>query len=251
MYQVEQSEPSYDFKKAWSAAGTHIQSQADKGLHWLRANLNLPMAEHLSFRIGNQIFFIFVEAAEFKYKDTHELFNRVCQAAGAIPCLMPMEEVLNEWRPKHSGWGLVDVRSMSSINPLDFVTDELIELTDWEIHDFAIQIVCSFLENQGKKIISRQPSMEIFPSLWFHDENGSNYVVVKAGRYPDSEIPMPSNIQKIKETYDGKSMNGFFASVIFVNSKDPFDPDAKKNGNFLPLYRGHAVMPKFSGLIAL
>jgi hypothetical protein len=52
MYQVEQSPPSEGFQKAWSAAGQHIQKQADNGLSWLRATLNPPMAEHLSFRIN-------------------------------------------------------------------------------------------------------------------------------------------------------------------------------------------------------
>lgn len=251
MYPVEQEEPSADFKQAWSAAGRHIQSQADIGLSWLRANLNLPMAEHLSFRIGNQIFFVYVEAAEFNLESRFQLFLKVCKIAEAIPCLMPMENIFGQWRPKHGFWGLISPDSMRLINPLDYVSDELVEMTDWEIHDFAIQVVCSFLENQGKKIISRQPSMEIFPSLWFRDESGSNYVVVSAGRYPNSEIPMPSNIQKIKETYHAESMNGYFAAVIFVNSKDPFDPDAKNNGNYLPLYRGHPVLPKFNGLLAL
>ena len=67
MHEVSQSEPSDDFKRAWSLAGQHIQKQSGGGLSWLRADLNPPMVEHLSFRIGNQIFFIFVEAAEFNY----------------------------------------------------------------------------------------------------------------------------------------------------------------------------------------
>ena len=98
MYRVEQEEPSTDFKEAWSAAGRHIQSQADTGLSWLRATLNPPMAEHLSFRIGNQIFFVFVDAAEFNYESGRQLFSKVCSMAGAVPCLMPMEKWLGRWR---------------------------------------------------------------------------------------------------------------------------------------------------------
>ena len=77
MYQVEQAEPTEEFKQAWSAAGRHIQNQVDTGFNWLRANLNPPMAEHLSFRIGNQIFFVFVEAAEFNYKANSNNTSRV------------------------------------------------------------------------------------------------------------------------------------------------------------------------------
>ena len=134
MYEVKQSPPSDEFKKAWSAAGRHIQNQADVGLSWLRATLNPPMAEHLSFRIGNQIFFVFVEAAEFDYQSGADLFNKVCDAANAIPCIMPMEKTINTWRPSLAGWGLRHAGSGKLLNPLDYVTDELIEMKIGRAH---------------------------------------------------------------------------------------------------------------------
>lgn len=251
MYRVEQEDPSTDFKEAWSTAGRHIQSQADTGLSWLRANLNPPMAEHLSFRIGNQIFFVFVEAAEFNYESGRQLFSKVCSMAGAVPCLMPMEKWLGRWRPKHGGWGLLDASSRRQINPLDFVSDKLIEMTDWELHDFAIQVVCSTLEKEGKKVFSKQPSTEIDPSIWFEDKAGRHYVIVRAGRYPSTELPLPNNIPEIKRACLAMSKSGYFAPVIFANSQDPFDANAKSNGNFLPLYRGQGMYPKFTGLSAI
>ncbi len=41
---------------------------------------------------------------------------------------------------------------------------------------------------------------------------------------------------------------GYFASVAVLNSDDPFNPDAKSNANYLPLYRGHGMFVKFEGL---
>ncbi len=251
MYQVEQSPPSEGFQKAWSAAGQHIQKQADNGLSWLRATLNPPMAEHLSFRIGNQIFFIFIEAAEFSYPQGKKLFEKVCSEANAIPCLMPMKRWLGKWTPSNSGWGLVHAQSTKLINPLDYVTDELIEMTDWELHDFAVQIVCSHLEKEGKKVFSKQPSTEIDPSIWFEDSDGPHFIVVRPARHPEAEAKSPDNIAGIRQSCTKLSNSGYFASVVFANSEDPFDPDAKANGNYLPLYRGHGVFPKFPGLQAL
>lgn len=251
MYRVEQEEPSIDFKQAWSTAGRHIQSQADTGFSWLRADLNPPMAEHLSFRIGNQIFFVFIEAAEFNFESGKNLFSNVCKTANAIPCLMPMEKRLERWQPAHAGWGLIDVSSRKPINPLDYVSDELIEMTDWELHDFAIQVVCSKLEGEGKNIFSKQSSMSIDPSIWFQDNTGPHYVIVRAGRYPSTDILLPKNTSEIMQGCSAMSKSGYFAPVIFANAQDPFDPDAKVNGNFLPLYRGHGMYPKFTGLSAL
>lgn len=251
MDRVEQEEPSTDFKQAWSAAGRHIQSQADTGLSWLRATLNPPMAEHLAFRIGNQIFFVFVEAAEFNYESDRQFFPKVCSMAGAIPCLMPMEKWLGMWRPKHGGWGLLDVGSRKAITPLDFVSDKLIEMTDWELQDFAIQIVCSALDKEGKTVFSKQSSTEIDPSIWFQDQAAPSYVIVRAGRYPSTDLPLPRNVPEIRRACSAISKSGYFAPVIFANSQDPFDPNAKSTGNFLPLYRGHGMYPKFTGLSAL
>ncbi|MEI6269657.1 MAG: hypothetical protein WCP01_12315 [Methylococcaceae bacterium] len=251
MYRVEQPEPTEEFKQAWSSAGRYIQNQADSGFNWLRANLNPPMAEHLSFRIGNQIFFVFVEAAEFNYKAHSILFDKVCKEANAIPCLMPMSKLLGKWRPKNDGWGFINADSKKAINPLDFVSDELIEMTDWELHDFAIQVVSAGLEKEGKKIFSKQPSREIDPSIWFQDETGPHYVVVRAARYPETEISLPKNIDDIKLGCSKMSKSGYFAPVILANSEDPFDPNAKSNGNFLPLYRGVGMFPKYSGISAL
>lgn len=251
MYQVEQSPPSEDFKNAWSAAGQHIQKQADTGLSWLRATLTPPMAEHLSFRIGNQIFFIFVEAAAFSYPQGKNLFEKVCVNANAIPCLMPMKKWLGKWKPSNSGWGLIHAQSNTAINPLDYVSDELIEMTDWELHDFAIQVVCTHLEKERKKVFSKQPSTEIDPSIWFEDSNGPNFVIIRSSRYPATEAMVPNNIANIKQGCAKIYNSGYFASVVFANSEDPFDPEAKTNGNYLPLYRGHGVFPKFPGLLPL
>ena len=251
MFRVEQEEPTEEFKQAWSAAGRYIQNQADSELNWLRANLNPPMAEHLSFRIGNQIFFVFVEAAEFNYKAAGNLFEEVCKEAGAIPCIMTMSKSLGEWQPNSSGWGLINADTNKVINPVDFVSDELIEITDWELHDFAIQVVCAGLGKQGKEIFAKQPSPKIDPSIWFQDGNGPHYVVVRAARHPEKEALLPNNINDIKLSCAEMSNSGYFASVILANAEDPFDPNAKSNGNFLPLYRGYGMIPKYPGLSAL
>ena len=35
---------------------------------------------------------------------------------------------------------------------------------------------------------------------------------------------------------------------MVVNSDDPFDPEAADSGNFLPLYRGHAMTIKYADI---
>jgi hypothetical protein len=62
MQNIEMHEVSEEFARCWQEAGRHIQTCAQGPLHsWLKVNLNAPFLEHLSFRLGNQLFFIRIE----------------------------------------------------------------------------------------------------------------------------------------------------------------------------------------------
>jgi hypothetical protein len=251
MYRVEQEEPSLNFKHAWQSAGKHIQQKGHGGVNWIRADLNPPMAEHLSFRIGNKLFFIFVEAAEFTFEERRNLFLEVAKEATAIPCIMPMTEHLSQYSPAAFDWGLIHAETRQPINPLELVTNEPIVMSDWELHDFAIQVVKSNLKNEGKNVFSAQSSLHIDPSIWFEDSGKAYWVVVRAARYPERDAAVPANINDIKASCANMGKVGFFASVGIANNDDPFDPQAKENGNFLPLYRGHGMFLRFEGLLEI
>jgi hypothetical protein len=248
MYQIEQNEPSQQFVRAWRAAGRHLRTVGGEGIKWLRCSLNPPMAEHLSFRMGNQLFFVFVEAAEYDYARRRKLFLQVANEATAIPCRMPMRERLADFEPFHGGSGLVHAETGKPINPLELVSGELIEMSDWELHDFAIQVVRDGLEEAGKNVFGSQSSPHIDPALWFEEAGDACWVVVRAARYPQPGPVMPANIEAIADSCSRMGTAGYFAAVTVANRDDPFDPDAGVNGNFLPLMRGHALAPKFEGL---
>jgi hypothetical protein len=119
---VNQNQPSPGFQNAWRAAGSHIQERGQGTINWIRASLDLPMLEHLSFRVGNQLFFIFVEAEEFIFEESRSLFLEVANEATAIPCIMPMLKQLSDYTTAHNGWGLIHAESKEEINPLELVT---------------------------------------------------------------------------------------------------------------------------------
>lgn len=247
MYEVKQEPFPEEFQKAWSAAGKHIDEMAGPGLQWLRAWLTPPVAEHLGFRMGNQIIFIFVEVEDWWTFDSemHRVFTDAARAANAVPCLMPMRLRAGSYVPALPGWGLKHAVNGQIVDPVALVTDERIEMTDWELHDFAIQVVRDQLHGRGKKLWSWQSALEIDPSLWFEDEEGPAWVVVRAVRYPESETAVPRNIEEIRESLGHVTRRGYFASVAVANAEDPFDP-AK---GVLPLWRGHGMHVRYEGLV--
>jgi hypothetical protein len=238
------------FAKCWQAAGLHLQEQGQGSLNWLRAHLNPPFLEHLSFRIGNQLFFVRVEDAEDQVVGPASLEGLLSIADGCKghACVMPMMKRGDEWRCAVSGWGLLDARTEKVINPVALVTDEKITMTDWELQDLAVQVVRDDLEKSGKKLMSWQGNPSVDPSLWFVGDNGPEWVVIRAARWPENDVSIPNNINKIALECSPKSKTGHYAVVRATNKNDPFDPQAKENGNFIPLVRGEGITVGYRGL---
>ena len=251
MNEIYMDEASQEFAKCWQAAGIHLQDQAGGKIDsWLKANLEPPFLEHLSFRLGNQLFFIRVEDADEGVAapgNPDALFMIAAECQGHA-CVMPMQKHGDEWRPLLPGWGLLDPETQQMVNPAELITGEKIVMTDWELHDFAVQVVRQQLEGQGKKILTWQSNPSVDPSVWFEGEQGPEWVVVREVRYPESEATPPDNMQDIIDHCAKMGTTGHFASVAFVNMDDPIDPNAATNGNFLPLYRGYGANIRFEGL---
>ena len=56
-------------------------------------------------------------------------------------------------------------RNRDPIDPVALLTDERIEMTDWELHDFAVQIVRGELQNDGKELMSWTGNPAVDPAI--------------------------------------------------------------------------------------
>ena len=246
MYEVAQDPADAQFHTAWQAAGQHLQRLGGDGISWIRADLNPPLAEHLSFRLGNQLIFVYLQVADgVQSPSSKQLFLSVCKEATAIAAVMPMELTGRTFQPAYGGWGLRDALTQAAIDPPSLVSDAKIEMSDWEVHDFAIQIVTSQIETAGNTILSKQPSPHIDPSIWFRDRQGPAFVVVRSGRYPLSDAPKPANISEIAASCARLSRRGFFASVSVANAEQQTAPTSRGP---IPLFRGHGLVARFTDI---
>ena len=139
MHDIEMHSPSKEFSKCWQAAGRHLDSCArDVELGWLKASLIPPFLEHLSFRIANQLFFIRLidVAGRITTPGNPRGLLAIAKGCRGHACLMPMAFSRDGWKPVEEGWGLVDIRSKKPLDPALLVTEENIEMTNWELQDF-------------------------------------------------------------------------------------------------------------------
>ena len=250
MYEIEMQEMSTEFLKCWQAAGMHLNKQVQGGIQsWLRAHPYPPFLEHLSFRIGNQLFFVRVEDVDEKLKGPGTLrgLHSIAEGNKGYACLMPMKKTFlgNKWVPEESGWGLIDAVTKALIDPFTLVTDEKIEMSSWELHDMAVQIVRDYLKNEGYQLMSWQSNPDVDPAIWFvGDSQGPEWVVVRAIRYPANKALRPEKWQVIAHQCSHMSKIGHFASVAIVSTDQKFESDIEPA---VPLWRGHAMHVRFTG----
>lgn len=245
MHDIEMAEVTEDFAKCWRAAGLHIQNQAGGTLNsWLKANLTPPFLEHLSFRLGNQLFYIQLEDVDNNLETPGNLkgLKQIAEGCKGHACLMPMKKSGDEWKPTLPNWGLQDLETKKPINPVELISDEEVEMTDWEVHDFAVQVVKDQLKAQGKQIMSSQGNPYVDPSLWFVGEHGPEWVVVRAVRYPARQAEKPDNLVEIANRCSQLSNHGNFASVACANANLQTDSSA------VLLLRGHPLVAMYEGL---
>ncbi len=251
MHDIEMHEATKEFSLCWQAAGRHLQAKIEgANLNWLKADLIPPFLEHLSFRLGNQLFYVRVVDVEDRVQGPGNLtgFRTIAKGCMGHACLMPMRQVGVSWETDSPGWGLIDPDSGQSIDPAVLVTDENIVMTNWELHDFALQIVRDHITQKlGYELMSSQGNPKVDPSIWFVGDQGPEWVVVREVRYPDREATMPSNIKEIADSCVLLSRTGHFASVGCANNEDAFDPSGQIPA--LPLWRGHGISARFEGLV--
>lgn len=251
MHEIEMHEMSEAFFPCWKAAGIHLSKQVDGGIQsWLRAHPYPPFLEHLSFRLGNQLFFVRVEDADGKVQGPGNPrgFITAAKAANGRACVLPMKKKLfgGAWEADMPGWGLLDADTGRPINPVTLITDQKIEMTPWEVHDMAVQVVRDYLEKQGFGLMSWQGNPEVDPSIWFIGKTKRpEWVVVRSAKFPANSAMRPGNWQSIAAGCSKMSPTGHFASVAIVSADQPFESGDEQP---VPLWRGHGMHVRFTGL---
>lgn len=249
MHEIKMSEPSSDFGQMWTAAMTHINDQIDGGLQsWLKSRMEPPFLDHFSFRLKNQIFFVQIEDSDrlVETPGNHNGLRHLAAQANGHACLMPMSRTTEGWAPSKPNWGLIGLDDGLLINPLELTTDDLIELTDWEIGNWGVQIVRDWLRDQGHQVMSSHYAENVYPNIWFVSEHGPEWVIVRTVRHPIQEAELPDNCHEIARNCARISDRGHFAPLRLVPMSTAFTDDVGQ-----PIWRNHAAQVDFSGLIAL
>lgn len=253
MYHIEKQHVPKEFHDCMLAAIGHLEQQMQEGqLAWLRADIQPPFLEHLSFRLGNQLFFILLVYSDERIQFPGHVpgLLKISIERKGNACLMPMAKTTKGWVVERGGWGLVDAVSREQLDPFTCVSDEKIEMNDWEIHDYALQAVRNHLENNGYEVRSWQSYLNVYPALWFVGKSKKlEWVVLKAERYTTQALERPENWFEITNSRLMDGRNGHFVSVGLFNVEQIDSAgEVLDDIPMFPLWRGHAIGGYIHGL---
>ncbi len=259
LYDIDISSPSADFMECWKAAGDHLNRQLEPYLKMntddvkhcvhLRAHPFPPYMEHLSFRIGNQNFYIRIEDADqqCEFPGHRNGLTAVAEGNGGWPCILPMVRrgPHGQWKAQLPGWGLMQSKNRESIDPPSVVTDELIQMTDWEIYNLGIETVSGYLHDNNYEIMGCNDNPLVNPSIWFIGKSETlEWVVVSTAKFPEIRASQPKNVKEMVRNLYTMSKIGYFASVGVANASQGDNP----NDDIVPLWRGQQMKFRYDGL---
>ena len=245
MYTIEMHQVSNEFVLCWNSALNHLETKGREAIKWLKCDLKPPFLDHASFRIGNQLFFIRIEDIDSNLDTPSNLNGLRCIAreCNGVECLMPMQKYGVNWEVATEGWGLIEPNTHNIIDPFKLVTNENILMTEWELQDFAVQVVRNYVQdNLGHEILSSQGNPKVHPSLWFNGKEKKECVIVGSAKFGDFMPELPPNINDIINDVSNVTDKVHFAKVCFHH------PDQKNHQEVLPLFRGHGTGIQFSGM---
>ena len=237
---------SQTFVDCFNLAGSQIQRAAKSVgiLFWLKKTPLGPYLEHLSFRIGSELYFVrIVDIDDRKeFPGTVNGLLRIAQGNRSHACYFPVRHVTetDTWESVFDGWGLVDALTGNRVDPaLDLKEQRVVEMTDWELHDLAVQIVRDDLIKKGYIIESSLNDPAVNPSIWFREKDAGpasmQYVVVRACR--NNLAPIASmNLDAATSKLTARGFKGHYAEVIMNSDQDGH------------LYRGRRTNYQYDGL---
>ncbi|HQM51192.1 MAG TPA: hypothetical protein PLJ71_21125 [Candidatus Hydrogenedentes bacterium] len=266
-YQIDRPEPSQLFLKARNIAGLRLQEQFNKNngcveesrdYKWIKAELTCPSFDHLTFGYKNQVFSVLVDLRDsqqsYLSRQERDRFITATTENNLVPCLFPI--MLPELKPAHAEWNLTHITTGKSVVPNEVATDENMPMSEWELHNFVIQIVRNHLEHDKRsRILSFCDILQINPQIWFDDAAGNTcWVLVRHLKQPeDGAISKWIGLEKLNPPLKG--YDGFFAGVSLASSapilhdqQGNLIPLSERFSGKAPLYRGDQFYIEFDGL---
>jgi hypothetical protein len=244
------------FVEVWTIAGVALQAQfrqeAGKvepqvDYRWIKAELTWPSFDHLTFGYGNQIFSVLVDVThDGQFGLTEQQIDRclkACTENNLIPCIFRVNP--DPIRPASAGWNLEHLVTSQPIVPKEWANSERVELSEWELRNFSIQIILNHIDEIGGEVLSFCDVPGVDPQIWFSDKAGNrSWVIVRHfPKLSDDQASTWFGFEKSNPQL--LDYDGYFAALsiasgepILLDRDGSVIPLSERFTGLAPLYRG-------------
>ena len=172
--------PPKDFIEYWNFAAQHVYVGICDQFGCLRFAPTPPLFEHLIFVMGNRLFFVYLETDVSPLtKELKEEYVSHCEECGAIPLTLRLRRRGGEIELVDGGTGLTHTTEGHHVYPQEYIDDELIVMTEWEVQDCVSKMLAEQIEKDGGKIYSRVTYVGLNPAMWYQKDGQSYCVILK------------------------------------------------------------------------
>jgi len=248
-------------------AGVTLQEQFKKlggkldephDFRWVKAELTWPSFDHLTFAYGNRVFSVLVDAVvDGRSSISRQAMDRFLEANrenNLIACVFPVRT--ESMRPTSAGWNLFDAVELTPLDPESFDMSEQIVMSEWELRNFAIQIVRDSISRDGRsEVLSFTDVLGVDPQIWFQDAAGNRAWVVVRHCPQITGDEWHAHTGMVNANPQLKPYDGYFAAVSLASSaavlhdlEGNIIPLSQRFTGKAPLYRGDGFHIKFDGL---
>lgn len=266
-YEIDRAEPSPQFLEARNVAGVILQEQFKRlggkvdsphDFRWVKAELTWPSFDHLTFAYGNRVFSVLVDAVEAgRSSITRRAMDRFLEATTENrlePCVFPVKT--ETMSPTSAGWNLFDAVELTPLDPEAFDMTAQTVMSEWELRNFAIQIVRDSITQEGSsKILSFTDVLGVNPQLWFQDPAGNRAWVIVRHCPQINGDECEAHVGLGKSNPQLMPYDGYFGAVSLASSAAVLHdldgnvvPLSERFTGNAPLYRGDGFHVKFDGL---
>jgi hypothetical protein len=266
-HQIDRAEPSPQFLKARNMAGCALQEQfkklggkmaPSKDFRWVKAELTWPSFDHLTFAYGNRVFAVLVDPVEGGRSGiSRQAMDRFLDATreNNLPsCVFPIKT--ETMTPITAGWNLFDAVELTPLDPESFDLSGKMVMSDWELRNFAIQIVRdSIAKEDGSEILSFTDVLGVDPQVWFQDSARNRAWVIVRHCPQITGDEWKEYTELVQSNPQLMPFDGYFAAVSLASSEPVLHdldgnliPLSQRFTGTAPLYRGDGFHIKFEGL---
>lgn len=253
----ERTRHLHDMAQAQAVEAVHRHMEAE-GWSTLAIDTARSADMHLIMRYHNQLGLVFVESecdgtpVSVLDADRQNRLIAKARALNALPLRgagrqSPRSRYLSSRGIQIGLWRsalLHDLLRHAPWTPQAYDLEALIEMSDWEVHDFGIQFLRETLKSQGHRIRSWTSDLDTDPQIIAEIDGRRTFIMVRTARFP-----------VLTASFDAKALRAMIrqaraagacamlAPVSVASVEDSFD-----GVTVTPPYRGHGLVVRFTGL---